>query len=90
MPQPGSLDEYYDGVDHLSDSLAIAGAGDQAADLMNALRSGSTFGECLSNTGVVLRVLVSDPAVTTAGLTDDVRRLQDQCKALWDRANGRP
>jgi hypothetical protein len=90
VAQPGSLDEYYEGVGNLSDSLALGGAKDQAAELMNALRSGSTFGECLSNTGVVLQVLVDDPAVSTAGVTDEVRRLQDQCKALWDRANGRP
>ena len=90
MAQPGSLDEYYTGVGTLTDSLALAGASEQAADLMNALRSGSTFGECLSNTGVVLRVLVNDPAVTAAGLRDEVRGLQDQCRALWDRANGRP
>ena len=90
MAQPGSLDDYYEGIATLSESLALAEAREQAAELTNALRSGSTFGECLSNTGVVLRVLVKDSAVTTAGFTDEVRRLQDQCKVLWDRANGRP
>lgn len=89
MAEPGSLDQYYEGIGNLSNSLALAGARDQATQLMNALRSGSTFGECLSNTGVVLRLLVNDPAITNAGFTDEVGRLQDQCKVLWDRANGR-
>ena len=64
MAEPGPLDEYYEGSSTLSDSLALAGATEQATELMSALRSGFTFGECLSNTGAVLRVLVSDPATS--------------------------
>jgi len=90
MAQPGSLDEYYEGVGTLTERLALAGAREQAADLMNALRIGSTSGECLNNTGAVLRVLLNDSAVTTAGLADEVGGLQDQCRALLDRAYGRP
>jgi len=87
---PGSLDEYYEGVSHLSDNLALSGARPQAEALIGALRSGSTFGECLSNTGVALGLLADDPAVASAGLIAEVRRLQDQCSALWNQANGRP
>jgi hypothetical protein len=87
---PVSLADYYKGIEDLSDRLGLSGAQQQSESLVNALRSGSTFGECLSNTGVALRVLADDPAIIDAGFGDEVLRLKGQCSALWDESNGRP
>jgi len=87
MPSP--LDEYYEGIDRLSDHLALAGATVWAETLTAAKRGGSTFGEILSNTGVVLRGLAEDPAlVVGADVKDEIGRLQRECQTLWDSANG--
>jgi hypothetical protein len=52
---------YYEGIDALSEHLASVGGRDWAEALTNAKRGGSTSGEILSNTGVVLRDLAESP-----------------------------
>jgi hypothetical protein len=75
------LSSYYEGIEALSDRLFSAGALDWAEALTAAMRSGSTSGEILSNTGVVLRNLAESP---------DVERSRWKRKWLDWRSNANP
>ncbi len=75
---------YYEGIEALSDRLVTAGALDWAEALTAAMRSGSTSGEILSNTGVVLRNLAESPDLMRCRIEEEVARLQIECEHLWN------
>lgn len=79
---------YYEGIDTLSEHLASVGAHAWAEALTNAKRGGSTSGEILSNTGVVLRDLAESEDVRRYQVEGEVARLQSECKTLWNSSNG--
>ncbi len=78
-----ALFAYYDGIGRLSDRLAREGAHDWSEALTRAVRGGSTSGEILSRTGVVLRDLAKSPDVRRYSIEAEVARLRAECKALW-------
>lgn len=78
---------YYEGIDRLSEQLASEGAHQWAEALTTAIRGGSTSGEILSNTGVVLRDLAQSPDVGRYNVDEEVARLERDCQALWEGTN---
>lgn len=78
------LSAYYQGIEALSDRLFSAGALDWAEALTAAMRGGSTSGEILSNTGVVLRNLAESPDLERCKVEEEVARLRIECESLWN------
>ncbi len=78
------LSAYYEGIEALSDRLFSAGALDWAEALTAAMRDGSTSGEILSNTGVVLRNLAESPELGRCKVEEAVARLETECQSLWN------
>jgi hypothetical protein len=77
------LSSYYEGIEALSDRLFSAGALDWAEALTAAMRSGSTSGEILSNTRLVLRNLAESTDVERCKVEEEVARLEVECQSLW-------
>ena len=79
---------YYAQLERLRDALEAAGHDSLAKRLLDAERTAATSGEAIANTGVVLRELVRNPLVRTAGLKRAVKEARASGRAMW-RASGR-
>ena len=75
---------YYEEIEALIQRLSSVGAEDWAESLTTALRGGTTSGEILSSTGVVLRDLAESPDARHYKVEDEVIRLQTECHSLLD------
>jgi hypothetical protein len=67
-----TLGEFYQRIEDLASTLAVAGRVTDGSAVMDALRGGSTSGEILANLSVVLRPLRSEQGPIVA-----------EVEALW-------
>ena len=76
------LFDYYDALDRLTDRLHNSGEHGWADSLSDAKLGGSTSGEILSNTGVILRSLKNESR--DSEILSDVSGLLADCDAVWN------
>ncbi len=75
------LFDYYEALDRLSDRLRNSGQRELADRLSDAKSGGSTSGEILSNTGIVLRSLKND--TRDSEILNEATSLLAECDGLW-------
>jgi hypothetical protein len=80
------VDDYYDLVGRARDLLAADGLEAASREVLEAERSAATFGEAISDIGVVLRHLLS------LDLSEETRAAVlaalDEGSRVWNEANG--
>jgi hypothetical protein len=79
------LTSYYDQLDLLRDHLTQRGYEGAARELLTAERAAGTFGELISNVGVVLRKLID--ARLDDDLQEELATALAEGQRLWDRSN---
>lgn len=86
-PQPSqtpALQAYYAGLTTLRKALEAAGQPQAARRLLDAERGSMTSGEMLSETGLVLRELITSGAAESADVVSQVESLDYLGRQVWN------